>query len=43
MNTGYSNMSPNEYNVFAPKHFILLSYKYTMIILNIAQDFKYTI
>lgn len=36
-------MSPNEYNVFAPKHFKILSYKSTMIILTIAKDIKYNI
>lgn len=33
-------MSPNEYNVFAPKPFKILSYKSTMIILTIAKDIK---
>ena len=36
-------MSPNEYNVFAPKHFKILSYKSTMIILTIAKDIEYNI
>lgn len=36
-------MSPNEYNVFAPKLCKILLYKSTMIILTITKDIKYNI